>query len=215
MNYIVDKESGILKAENLCFNSKCVEVPREDKFRGLYSHILIKIDLENAITYLERAIVEDDYSIKDGLFRIAVISYAKCFSASKRGGRSPLNAEKIYKGNKEDIYHHKCFVEMRNKYFAHDEKDFKDAMVGLLLNVDSREYVEIIDVALRGEFAFEATLKILRVLCEKNLDEVEIMIKNDKESLRAYFDEKNFCDLEKYPEINLKMEPVKMDISSD
>lgn len=214
MNYEVDEQTGQLRAIELSCNSKCVEVPREDRFKGLYSHILIKIDLKDALRYLERASKELDYDIRDGLFRMAVISYAKCFSPSKRGGRSPLDVGKIYAGNENEIDCHERFIEMRNKYFAHDEKDFKNALVGLLLDVDSQKYIEIIDVAQRGEFAFDDTLKILTILCEQALQKVDDMIVADKESLNSYFEEKPYYEFEGYPEIRIQTKPKTMEIDS-
>ena len=50
--YEID-ESGVVVLKGLPFKSRYVEIPREKRFRALYSYALIDIDLYYAVEYLQ------------------------------------------------------------------------------------------------------------------------------------------------------------------
>ena len=118
--YSFNKETGRICIIGLPFATKFVEVPREKRFERLYSYVLIKIDLRNAMKYLEISLQTDDMIIKEGMFRIALILYIKCFN-NYGGGRAQLPLNKIYQDIPGEPI--ECYIKLkriRDKYIAHD-----------------------------------------------------------------------------------------------
>jgi len=164
-NYEID-DQGHIRLLGMPYKARYVELPREDRFRKVYSYVLIDIDLEHAIGYLEMCKQSDSPIVKEGLFKMAVVQYAKCFSPPKHGGRSHINENKVYKGAKGDpIGCHQKFIEMRMKYFAHDESDYAQAKVGALLNMDDKKYVGCVYLRKQAKFDYDETIDILITLC--------------------------------------------------
>ena len=90
-------ESGMVTLTGLPFKNRFVEVPREERFRQLYSYVLIDIDISYALEFLNRCILTYTDIDRKCYFQMAVIQYAKCYSPARNGGRSHLIAAKVYK----------------------------------------------------------------------------------------------------------------------
>lgn len=200
-------ENGNIKIIGMPFQTKYVELPRTERYRKIYSHTLSDIDLKRAMDYLERAVQKKDLIIREGLFKMAVITYAKCFLPSKNGGRSQLEASKIYKDVDGDpIKCHEKFVHMRHKYLAHDELDYKEAQVGLVLDIDSRRKVGIANVEKQTKLDYDESINILYTLCKIACNKVENMLKEERTEAEQLFDAVDFADLEQYPEMRIQIE---------
>ena len=78
-------DNGQIKILGLPYESKLVEIPRENRFRQLYSYKLSEIDINRVREYLKIARNTEDKIVKDGLFKSAVISYIKCFARPREG----------------------------------------------------------------------------------------------------------------------------------
>lgn len=192
-------EHGTILLTGLPFKCRYVEVPRENQFRALYSYVLIDIDLYYAINYLERCAEATNDIERQCFFRMAVIQYAKCYSSSKNGGRSPLNEAKVYKDLAGDPIgcHHK-FIEMRNKYFAHDENDFKYAKLGAVLNVDDHIVAGIAYPRMQAKFDYDNNISILRTLCKKTKNWVQDKLDKETDRISQYIEQKGFDVLNEY-----------------
>lgn len=201
--YVVN-EHGTILLTGLPFKNRYVVVPREDEFRSLYSYVLIDIDLYYAINYLELCAKATNDIERQCFFRMAVIQYAKCYSPSKHGGRSPLNESKVYKDLADDPIgcHHK-FIEMRNKYFAHDENDFKSAKLGAVLNVDNHQVTGIAYPRIQAKFDYDINISILRTLCQKTMSWVQDKLDKEINRVSQYVEQKGFDVLNEYENMRI------------
>lgn len=197
-------EFGVVVLKDLPFENRYVEVPREEQFRQLYSYVLIDIDLFYAIRFLELCSETDNDIERQCFFRMAVIQYAKCFSPSKKGGRSPLNPATIYRDLSNDsIGCHNKFIEMRNKYFAHDEMDFKTSKLGAVLNMDSHKVMGIAYPKMQTKFDYNENINILKTLCQKTKDWVSSGLENEIERIGEYIEQKGFDVLDGYGDLKI------------
>ncbi len=202
-DYMID-EQGYIKILGLPYKTRYVEIPREKNLRKLYSYILIDIDLEYVMKYLEICKQSDSPVVKEGLFKMAVVQYAKCFSPSKRGGRSNINENRVYRDIPNDpIGCHQKFIEMRKKYFAHDEGDYSKAQIGALLNMDDKVYVGCLPIRKQAKFDYDESIDILMILCKvaRNWIQKEIEIAN--QLVGDYLRELDFEVLDSYPDLKV------------
>ncbi|MBQ7669094.1 MAG: hypothetical protein IJS45_00025 [Clostridia bacterium] len=197
-------EFGVIILNDLPYKNRFVEVPRENRFRMLYSYALIDIDLHYAINYLELCNKATRDIERQCFFRMAVIQYAKCYSPSKNGGRPQLDASKVYKNIPDDpIGCHNKFLIMRNKYFAHDENDFKSSKLGAVLNVDDHKLMGIAYPKMQAKFDYDINITILKTLCQKSKEWVNVRLDNELEKLHKYIEIRGFDVLNGYNELSI------------
>ena len=201
-------EYGVVVLKGLPFKSRYVEVPREQQFRSLYSYVLIDIDLYYAISYLDLCFKTNNEIERQCFFRMAVIQYAKCYSPSQNGGRSQLDATKVYRGLPDDpIGCHNKFIDMRNKYFAHDENDFKALKIGAVLNIDDRKVAGVAYPRMQAKFDYDATISILKQLCQKTKEWVCAKLDNEIARVSQYIEQKDFDVLTGYDDLRVLDNP--------
>jgi len=199
--YNFDEQTGKISITGLPFKTKFVEVPREKRFERLYSYGLIKIDLLNAIRYLGISLQTTDMAIKEGMFRIALVLYIKCFNNSGRG-RSQLSINKVYKDVPGEPI--ECYLKLkkiRDKYIAHDENDFLNAKLGMVLNENDKCIVGVAYPEMQAKFDYDETLKILLSLCKIALEKTEIYIDDEIHNVEQYIRQRNFEIVSKYQEM--------------
>ena len=197
-------ESGMIVLKGLPFKSRYVEVPREDRFRTLYSFVLIDIDLYYAINWLELCSKTANDIERQCFFRMAVINYAKCYSPSNKGGRSQLDVAKVYKGLPDDpIACHDIFIDMRNKYFAHDESDFKNSKLGAVLNLDDHKMMGIAYPRMQAKFDYDSTISVLRTLCLKTKEWVCVRLDEETDRISQYIEQREFDELNGYDDLSV------------
>lgn len=192
----------------LPFATKYVEAPREKRFERLYSYVLIKIDLENALKYLEISLQTDDMIIKEGMFRIALILYIKCFNNSG-GGRAQLPLNKIYRDIPgEPIECYNKLKRIRDKYIAHDENDFLNAKLGVVLNENEKCIVGIAYPEMQAKFDYDETLKILQSLCVIALKKTDTYIDEETNNVEIYLEQREYEIISKYPDMTVHVNKV-------
>ena len=76
--------------------------------------------------------------IQVGLWRSAVIHYAKCFGYSEVRGR--LSAPEIFKDFPDAMPCHKYFLQLRHKHIAHDQNAYSQALPGAIINGPAEFY---------------------------------------------------------------------------
>jgi hypothetical protein len=195
-------ESGMVTLTGLPFKNRFVEVPREERFRQLYSYVLIDVDISYALEFLNRCILTYTDIDRKCYFQMAVIEYAKCYSPARNGGRSHLNAAKVYKGvADEPIECHNKFMEMRNKYFAHDENNFKASKLGAILNIDAGVMMGVAYPQMQAEFDYFDTMAILRQLCQITQKWVSEKLDNEISSVMRYVEQRGFEVLNSYEDV--------------
>ena len=201
--YEVD-ESGIIEIKGFPFRNRYVEIPREKQFRKLYSYVLIDIDLCYAISFLEQCAKTTDDIERQCCFRMAVIQYAKCYSPSRNGGRLQLEASKVYRDMPDDpIRCHDKFIDMRNKYFAHDENDFKASKLGAIIDVDNQRVIGVAYPKMQAKFDYDATISILKQLCQKTKEWVSLRLDQETERISRNIEQRDYDVLNGYKDMRV------------
>lgn len=205
--YEID-ESGVVVLKGLPFKSRYVEVPREKQFRMLYSYVLVDIDLYYALEYLQLCSKTTNEIERQCFFRMAVIQYAKCYSPSQNGGRSQLEASKVYRGlPNAPIGCHDKFIAMRNKYFAHDENDFKAAKLGAVLNIEDRRVMGIAYPRMQRKFDYDATISVLMQLCQRTREWVQDKLNQEVDRISQYIEQRDYDVLAGYNDLRVLDDP--------
>ena len=205
--YEID-ESGVVVLKELPFKNRYVEVPREKQFRMLYSYVLVDIDLYYALEYLQLCSKTTNEIERQCFFRMAVIQYTKCYSPSQNGGRSQLDAPKVYRGLPDDpIGCHDKFIAMRNKYFAHDENDFKAAKLGAVLNVEDRKVMGIAYPRMQSKFDYDATISVLMQLCQRTREWVQDKLNQEVDRISQYIEQRDYDVLAGYDDLRVLDNP--------
>ena len=116
-----------------------------------------------------------------------------------------MDAEKVYKGMPDDpIGCHNKFIEMRNKYYAHDENDFKAAQLGAVLNVDEDKMVGIAYPRSHTKFDYDATISILRRLCQRTKEWVSTKLDKERERVSSYVAQRGYNVLNGYNDMRIR-----------
>lgn len=82
----------------------------------IHSYILIAGKIQEDVLQCQQGTI-NSYNISDSLYVAAIILYAKLFTSSQ--GRTKLNKVDIFK--EVDITFHDCFMDVRDKFLAHQE----------------------------------------------------------------------------------------------
>ena len=110
------------------------------KSRRLADLALHEADLAFANECLDciNHVPEEPHSIREGLWRSAIIHYMKCFGTS---ARFQLAAESIYKKESpQALENYRYFKALRNKHFVHDENSYAQGNPGAILNDGTKPY---------------------------------------------------------------------------
>lgn len=114
---------------------------------------------------------------------------------------------KIYKEIPgEPIECYKKLKRIRDKYIAHDEYDFLNAKLGMVLNENEKCVVGIAYPEMQAKFDYDETLKILQSLCKIALEKVDIYVDEEVHNVEKYLNQRNFEFVSKYPEMIVKVE---------
>lgn len=207
--YEFDNDSRRIYITGLPFTTKYVEVPREKRFERLYSYGLIKMDLVNALRYLEISLQTDNLIVKEGMFRIALVLYIKCFNNSS-GGRPQLPLNKVYQGIPgEPIECYNKLKKIRDKYIAHDVDDFLSAKLGMVLNENAKSILGIAYPEVQAKFDYDETLKILLSLCKIALEKATEYFNNEVHNVEDYLKQHiNYDIARKYPDMTIDINEI-------
>jgi len=148
------------------------------------SHIwLHKIDLDFAADAIEQinSIPLDFRVAREGLWRIAVVNYAKCFGASR--SRFQLSAAKIFLNDADAQTVHQFFMDLRNKHIVHDENAFAVCTPTALLN-DGKKSLKIEKIVCIAGFT--------QTLDQPNWNNLKLLVERTHSWVESEFD--RICD---------------------
>lgn len=165
--FSIDEEQGLVKISNFS-DAILLSIPRERREEKYYSYVLHYADIRYAIMYLEKALQVEEFIEKEALFEAAIMRYMKCFTSTK-SGRKQLAPEKVYSELLSDssidpLGCHKKFKEIRNLYIAHDQNDFLNIRMGIVLQND--ELKGVVCPPRQTMFLYEENISILLTLCK-------------------------------------------------
>jgi hypothetical protein len=114
--------------------------------------------------------------IQQGLWRSAIIHYAKCFGRNKARTETRLDSETIFKScPPEAMVCHKYFKHLRNKNIAHDENAYAQSLPAAIINKPSEpcKIAKIVSLSFLAESLNPADYKNLFNLVRKAIEYVE------------------------------------------
>jgi hypothetical protein len=181
------------------------------KARRVSDLLLHKRDLEFANACLEAInnVPADPSTVREALWRSAVVHFVKCFGNS--AARFQLSRERIYKNDPEAMQVFEYFQHLRDKHVVHDENSYSQSIPGAILNRGDKPYKieKILCFSAHLQTLEQNNYSNLKLLIQKALDWVNVefdkccdIITNDLEAI-AYDDLLNKPDLiYQAPEVN-------------
>ena len=196
----IDDEDGLVKIKNLPDNVELLSAPRAKQEEKCYSYVLHNTDIRLAILYLEKALQVEDSIEKNALFEAAVIRYIKCFTSSK-SGRKQLTPSKVYKNIQGDsLGCHMKFKEIRDSYIAHDQNDFLDVRMGIVLQ--DGELKGVVCPPRQATFLYEENISILLTLCKITYNFIENTLNEEIDKIhKKYKDEWDIKAIKSFPKM--------------
>ncbi len=148
--------------------------PTAHQISDLTSHLE---DLSIALESLEgiNKVPLEISSVREGLWRSAIIHCMKCFSDSK--SRKKLDFKKVCEGNPDALEVYRYFKNLRNKHIAHDENAYIQCIPGAILNRPSAEYkiAKIICFSAVGETLEQGNYSNLHKMVTEALNHVDTL----------------------------------------
>jgi hypothetical protein len=148
---------------------------RSAKAQDLADIALCRSDLLQAEEYLDSSVViEDGSTAQRALWRMAVITFMKCFGKNNARAHS-LDIKQILI---DDAFGQEVFIyfkNLRDKNIAHDDNPIDQCLVGAVINKVSAPYKieKIITCNLHGEVYAEGNISNLKKLIKAALTHVE------------------------------------------
>lgn len=170
---------------------------KSEKIAYYKSLLANKKDLEYARAYLEQMFFQIDTSLIDGaLINAAIQLLVKCFSSSSEKGRYSLNAKKVFRVYAKEIGEEDLsqqffqLKDARNKVLAHDERDYCNNIVGLVVNKATGIAEDVAEVTVRTGYLYSQNQKTLTRMVNVALGYVNTRIGSIKSSV---IEEYNFA----------------------
>lgn len=141
------------------------EPEKTNRYRTLLAH---KKDMEYAQAYLNQMFLKTDTTLIDGaLINAAIQLLVKCFSNPSQKGRRKLDSKKVFRsfakriGEDDLTSQFDQFYRARNKVLSHDEHDFKENIVGLVVDQRTGAAVDMAEITIRTHYLFAENQKLL------------------------------------------------------
>ena len=145
-------------------------------YRALLGH---RRDLEYAEAYLNQMFFQADTSLIDGaLINSAVQLLVKCFSNPSNMGRCCLDRTKVFRKHAEAIGEKDLtglfsqFYDARNTVICHDQYNYKENIVGMVVNKTTGIAEDIADLTIRTGYLYKQNQQNLLRLVKITLDYV-------------------------------------------
>jgi len=168
-------------------------------------------DMEYAQAYLNQMFFQRDTSLIDGaLINSAIQLLVKCFASQNGDGRRPLDSKKVFRtyakkiGECDLTKQFSQFYDARNHVISHDQKNFKENIVGIAVDLRENQAEEIATLTIRTGYLYKENQQILIRLVKVVQSYIEEQIKNLDKMLIDGFNKslpKPFLDVARCEEI--------------
>lgn len=153
-------------------------------------------DLKYAREYIEQMFFSEYTTLIDGaLINSAIQLLVKCFTNSGGKGRSQLNHKKVFDifaqstGRKSYLTQYLDFYNIRRRSLAHDDVDYKDNIIGITIDTQECQPVEITCIRVRRRFLYEQNAEILKEMILIALEFINNQKKQIENKLIKHYDE--------------------------
>ncbi len=155
--------------------------PKAQRLADLALH---KADLDFALECLEQInkAPEQQYVLRQALWRSAVVHYIKCFGSNE--SRFSLDSRNVYKGDSGAVEPYKYFDSLRNKHLIHDENSYAQCLPGAALNKKEMKHkiAKIVCLSVVGD-----------TLSQENYNNLHLLITRAQQWVVEQFDQ--LCNL--------------------
>lgn len=180
---------------------------KEFGFEKLSAYILHKADLKKVFEYtiIYEKMIEQ--SVKEAIFNAAMVTFIRCFTKGKEAGRIPIKindvASRAPQGDIKGVIN--MFETIRNKFIAHDQEDYQNLRLGIVVNDANEQITGVCCPPSRTKIDYLENILILRTLALISLEYVEEVI--DKEYKRAfeYLNGQGYDFVKCFPEFEIKL----------
>lgn len=149
-----------------------------------------KRDMEYAEAYLNQMFFGESTSLIDGaLINSAIQLLVKCFSNPSGKGRPNLSVNKVFRtyaksiGEEDLTRQFSQFQEARNEVISHDQRDYSENIIGLVVDSLNDHAEDIVELTIREGFLYRQNHEILLRMVHVVLKYLNSQIEGIKRSL--------------------------------
>lgn len=139
-----------------------------NKIKYYKSLLALKKDMEYAKAYLEQMFFGESTSLVDGaLINSAIQLLVKCFSNPSGKGRPNLDVKKVFRtfareiGEEDLTNQYKQFSNARNFVISHDQLNYKENIIGLVVNQSSGLAEDVAEITVRTRYLYRQNQQLL------------------------------------------------------
>ena len=147
------------------------------------SLLAAKKDMEYAKEYLNQMFFGESTSLIDGaLINSAIQLLVRCFSNPSGKGRPNLNSVKVFRSFAKEIGEEDLtkqfsqFYDARNQIIAHDQLDYQENIIGLVVNQFSGLAEDIAELTIRTRHLYKNNQKLLLRMVDITIKYIEVQL---------------------------------------
>ena len=130
-------------------------------------------DVNYAIACLDQMFFHENTSLIDGcLINTSILILIRLFSNPRNKGRVCFEPTKVLKtfskqkGFKDYSNTFRQFYDARNQIIAHDQRDFKENLIGITVDKRSNKAIDLCPIAIRTRFLYKENQQLLKEIFE-------------------------------------------------
>lgn len=180
-------------------------------FNSYLSLLANEHDLKYAKEYIDQMFFSDGTTLIDGaLINSAIQLFVKCFTNPAGKGRSQLNEKKVFNtyaqsiGKKNYLAQYYQFYNARRHSLAHDEDDYKDNIVGVTIDTQDGNPLEISYIRVRPRFLYKQNADLLKEMIVITLEFIKIKKQQIENKLIEHYKEKPNSEIAQYSALDCK-----------
>ncbi|WP_145412096.1 hypothetical protein [Paenibacillus xylanexedens] len=216
LQYTLDKNyCVVMDDENGKYRVYRIEESNIGDFQKVYQRYLSLLANEHDLSYSKAYIDQMMYSVDTSLIDGALINSAiqlllKCFNNSGGQGRAQLDYKKVFDtfaisiGKPSYLKQYNQLRNIRNQTLAHDQNDFKDNRVGITVDTDKNELVEITHIKIRQRFLYKENANIIREMTVIALEFIKLQKQKIEIELINYYSRKPISEILQYKLLDYK-----------
>lgn len=207
--YFYDEENHKVSLLNMP-DTRLLQYTNENKskeygFEKLFAYILHRDDLKKVFEYTVIYENNKEQSIKEAVFNTAMVTFIRCFTKGKEAGRIPIKindvASRAPEGDIKGVINK--FETIRNKFIAHDQDNFQNMKLGVIVNDAKEQFIGICCLPVKTKVDYLENILILRTLTIISLEYVEEVIDKEYKRAQNYFKSLGYELIKIFPEFEV------------
>ena len=168
------------------------EIPYEDKYRMVYSHLKHKANLTEAKNIINQ--YGDNDIVNEALVRSAMVLLIRSFTPAKNCRQ--LDKHDVYKTQTgaENVFDY--YKNLRDTYVAHDDNDYTNALLGIIVDQEKKTVLDSLGFCALVQLRDREHAQQLFNLIDCALRYVENKLSNELQRVTSDYAEKSKEDID-------------------